>query len=101
MSGTLRLSAVLLAIALFASSLVLVTAQYRARSLFVDLEAAQQESRRLDAEANRLSAELGGLTQPASIANAARSLGLRPIEPARTIYLTQSATQPAAGEGAR
>ena len=93
--NVLRASALLLAIALFASSLFLVTAQYRARSLFVDLEAAQQESRRLDAEASRLNAELGSLTQPASIAVAARGLGLRPIEPARTVYLTEPVTEPA------
>jgi len=94
----LRAWATVLAIALFASSLALVNAQYRARSLFVDLESAQREGRRLDAEASRLDAELGSLTQPATIgAVAARNLGLRPIEPARTIYLPE----PAAGSPAR
>jgi hypothetical protein len=39
-------------------------------------------------------AELGSLTQPAMIAVAARGLGLRPIEPARTVYLTDSAEAP-------
>lgn len=93
--NALRASALLLAMALFASSLFLVTAQYRARSLFVDLEAAQQESHRLDAEASRLNAELGSLTQPAMIAVAARGMGLRPIEPARTVYMTDPAEAPA------
>ncbi len=86
--SALRLWALVLGAALFVSMLSIVSAQYRARSLFVDLEAAQQEARRLDAEASRLRVELGSSTQPAAIGAAARALGLRPIEPARTVYLS-------------
>jgi cell division protein FtsL len=86
--SSVRLWALVLGAALFVSMLSIVSAQYRARSLFVDLEAAQQEARRLDAEASRLRVELGSSTQPATIGAAARALGLRPIEPAHTVYLS-------------
>ncbi|HUN91252.1 MAG TPA: cell division protein FtsL [Burkholderiaceae bacterium] len=91
-----RAWAAVLGLALFAGGLGLVNSQYRARSLFVDLEAAQQEARRLDADATRLNADLGTLTQPASVAVAAHNLGLRPIEPARTIYLGAAPAVPGA-----
>jgi cell division protein FtsL len=80
------------ALALFALLLVvaclsLVTAQHRARGLFVELGRAQTQSKELEAEGNRLRIELGKAAQPAAVANAARQLGLRPTEGKQTVFL--------------
>jgi len=93
----------LLAVLLSVSALSLVTAQHRARSLFVDLERAQQQARTLDAEGDRLRVELGRASQPAAVASAARQLGLKPVDAAQVVFLPASvggdaATQP---QGAR
>jgi cell division protein FtsL len=69
------------------SALSLVTAQHRARSLFVDLERAQQQARTLDAEGDRLRVELGRASQPAAVASAARQLGLKPVDAAQVVFL--------------
>jgi cell division protein FtsL len=76
---------------LLASSLSLVTAQHRARSLFVDLERAQQQARQLDADGDRLRIELGRASQPAAIESAARELGLKPVDAGRVVFLPASA----------
>lgn len=93
----------LLAVLLTVSALSLVTAQHRARSLFVDLERAQQQARTLDAEGDRLRVELGRASQPAAVASAARQLGLKPVDAAQVVFLPvgvggDAATQP---QGAR
>ncbi len=72
---------------LVAASLSLVTAQHRARGLFVDLGRLQAQARELEAEGNRLRIELGKASQPAAVTAAARNLGLRPAETRQTIYL--------------
>jgi cell division protein FtsL len=82
----------LVAALLVASGLSVVTAQHRARSLFVDLERAQQQAKALEAEGNRLRVELGRASQPAAIEAAARELGLRPVDGARTVFLPGAAT---------
>lgn len=82
---------VVLTAALVASALGLVTAQQRARNAFIDLERAQRQERQLQAEADRLRIELGRLAQPAAIEAAARGQGLRPMDPARTVLLRESA----------
>jgi len=73
-----------LAIALFLSALSLVTAQHRARSLFIDLERAQSDAKRLDVEYERWRIEQAKLAQPAHIAAEARKIGLKPIDTERT-----------------
>ena len=73
--------------ALFACSLSLITSQHRARGLFVELERAQQLAQQLGAEGNRLRVELGRVSQPASVEAAARQLGLRAVDGARTAFL--------------
>ncbi len=85
----IRRGALLLLIAalLVASGLSVVTAQHRARSLFIDLERAQQQAKALEAEGNRLRVELGRVSQPATVEAAARQLGMRPVDAARTVYL--------------
>ena len=77
----------LVVVLLVAASFSLVTAQHRARSLFVDLERAQQQARQLDAEGDRLRIELGRASQPAAIESAARELGLKPVDGGRVVFL--------------
>ena len=72
---------------LVASSLSLITSQHRARGLFVELERAQQQAQQLEADGNRLRVELGRVSQPASVEAAARQLGLRAVDSARTAFL--------------
>ncbi|MGB2817165.1 MAG: cell division protein FtsL [Burkholderiaceae bacterium] len=89
----------LLGIALFASALALVTAQHRSRSLFVDVERAQQQARQLDIDFDRLKIELARLSQPAYVEAEARRLGMKPVDGSRTVFLnlpTASASAPVA-----
>jgi cell division protein FtsL len=87
-----RLPATVVAIALPAallvlSSLSLVTAQHRARGLFVDLGRLQHQAKNLEAEGNRLRIDLGKASQPAAVTAAARGLGMRPADPKQTVFL--------------
>ena len=87
----------LLGIALFVSALALVTAQHRSRSLFIDVERAQQQARQLDIDFDRLKIELARLSQPAYVEAEARRLGMKPVDGSRTVFLnlpTASATAP-------
>ncbi len=77
----------LLAVALFVCALALVTAQHRSRSLFVDLERAQQQARQLDIDYDRLKIELARLSQPAYVEAEARRLGMKPVDASRTVFL--------------
>jgi cell division protein FtsL len=88
----MKLLIALVGLLLLASSLSLVTAQHRARSLFVDLERAQQQARQLEAEGDRLRIELGRAAQPAAIESAARDLGLKPVDAGRVVFLPAQAT---------
>lgn len=83
----------LIGLLLFASALSLVTAQHRSRSLFIDLERAQLDAKRLDVEHDRLRIDQSRLSQPAYVETAARKLGLRPIDAGRTIYLNLPAPE--------
>ncbi len=91
----MRALAAVLTVLLVASALSLVTAQHRARSLFVDLERAQQDAKQLDVEADRLRIELGRISQPAMIEAAARKLGLAPIESKSVVFLPARPAQEA------
>jgi cell division protein FtsL len=82
-----RALAIVLALALVASAFGVVTAQHRTRSLFVELERAQQRAAALAAEGNRLRVEQARLLQPAAVDAAARQLGLKPIDAAHTVFL--------------
>lgn len=89
----------LIGVALFASALALVTAQHRSRSLFIDLERAQQQARQLDIDYDRLKIELARLSQPAYVEAEARRMGLRPVDGSRTVFLnlpTETAAAPLA-----
>jgi cell division protein FtsL len=77
----------LLAVLLVASALGAVTAQHRARGLFVELEREHQRARQLKAEGERLRVELARAAQPAAVEAAARAQGLKPVDAAHTVYL--------------
>jgi cell division protein FtsL len=85
---------------LVGSSLSLVTAQHRARTLFVDLERAQQLAKQLEAEGDRLRVDLGRASQPAVIESAARDLGLKPVDGSRVVFLPAAAGAVPAARGA-
>ena len=89
----------LLGVALVLSAFGLVTAQYRTRTLFVDLDRLQQRAAALDAEGNRLRIEQARNAQPAAVEAAARRLGLKPIDTKETVFLpatgaTERSTKP-------
>ena len=81
--ATLTLLALLLICALS-----LVAAQQKARKLFIAIERAQMEERRLNQEALRLEYDQRTLSKSARIQDSARSqLRMLPITPDRTLYL--------------
>lgn len=83
----------LVSLLLFASALSLVTAQHRSRSLFIDLERAQLDAKRLEVEHDRLRIDQSRLSQPAYVEAAARKLGLKPVDAGRTVYLNLQAAE--------
>jgi cell division protein FtsL len=82
-----RLLAGLFAFLLVACALALVTSQYRARTLFAELEVAQQEAKTLEADGARLRSDLGRAAQPATVEAVARRLGMHAINPDRIVLL--------------
>ena len=85
---------VLIGALLFVSALSLITAQHRSRSLFIDLERAQVDAKRLDVEYDRLRIDQARLSQPAYVESEARKIGLKPIDSARTVFLNLPAPEP-------
>ena len=85
---------VLIGALLFASALSLITAQHRSRSLFIDLERAQTDAKRLDVDHDRLRIDQSRLSQPAYVESEARKIGLKPIDAARTVFLNLPVTEP-------
>jgi cell division protein FtsL len=84
--ATLTLLALLLICALS-----LVAAQQRARKLFISLERAQIEERKLNQEWLRLEYEQRNLSKSARIREVARNqLHMVPISPERTLYLKEA-----------
>ena len=69
-------------------ALSLVAAQQKARKLFIAIERAQMEERRLNQEALRLEYDQCTLSKSARIQDSARNqLRMLPITPDRTLYL--------------
>ncbi|CAN1508204.1 FtsL Cell division protein [Burkholderiaceae bacterium] len=69
-------------------ALSLVAAQQKARKLFIEIERAQMEERRLNQEALRLEYDQRTLSKSARIQDSARNqLRMLPITPDRTLYL--------------
>ena len=72
-------------------ALSLVSAQQRARKLFVLQERAQIEERKLNQEWLRLEYEQRNLSKSARIRDVARNqLHMSPISPERTLYLKEA-----------
>lgn len=91
--GTLNL---VLAALLVLCGLALVTSQYRARGLFIDLEQAQGRTRALEVEWNQLLLEQTQHGRHGLIESVARrELRMLPATPARTEYLVLPGAVPA------
>ncbi len=80
--------AILCAALIVASGISLVSAQYRARQLFIDLETARAVERRLDIEWRTLQLDQTNFSRHSLVeATARRELGMQPATPARTEYI--------------
>jgi cell division protein FtsL len=80
-----------LLVLLLVCALSLVAAQQRARKLFISLERAQIEERKLNQEWLRLEYEQRNLSKSARIRDVARNqLHMVPISPERTLYLKEA-----------
>ena len=84
-----RLNIVLL-FAVMASALYLVRTQYESRRLYVELEKAAAQSRKLEAENERLQVEKRAQATPLRVEKLAKdNLQMRTVTPAITQYVTQ------------
>jgi cell division protein FtsL len=82
-----RLNIVLL-IAVIASALYLVRTQYESRRLFVEVEKAQNQARKLESEHERLEVEKRGQATPLRVEKLAKEqLRMRTATPAVTQYV--------------
>jgi cell division protein FtsL len=78
-------------------ALSLVTAQYKERVLFIELERAEAAQKKLDIDWNQLQIDQTTYSKHALIDSAARrDLHMQPVTPARTHYLTVPPTIPPA-----
>ena len=85
---------IVLAAALMACALVVVNAQHRARTLFVELEALKKEARDLEVDWGKLQLEQGTLTSHARVeAMAKTQLGLT-TPPLDKVWLFEAGGQP-------
>ena len=83
-----RLSMVLL-LAVMASALYLVHTQYESRRLYVELEKALAQSRKLESDSERLQVEKRAQATPLRVEKLARDrLQMRTATPAITQYVT-------------
>ena len=83
---------ILLTIMLVGCALSVVSAQYKARSLLIELERAQSAARQLDVDWAQLQLDQSTLGKNARIEELARrDLGMVPVSSARTQYLTVGA----------
>jgi len=98
-----RLNIVLL-VAVVASAMYLVRTQYESRRLFVELERATAEARRIELENERLAVQRRAQATPLRVEKLAKErLAMRTATPAITEYVTYKAdaeskvNQPVAG----
>lgn len=81
----------LLLLAVLASALYLVNTQYESRRLYVELEKAMAESRKIDTENERLQVEKRAQATPLKIERLAQErLQMRMATPAITQYVSYS-----------
>ncbi len=84
---------VALALALVASSLVVVRTYYESRRLYTELDRARHQQRQLDVEFRHLEAERQAQATHLRVEKAARErLSMRPATPAVTHYVAAPAT---------
>ncbi len=84
-----RFNLVLL-LAVLASALYLVRTQYESRRLYVELEKAIAQNRKLEAENERLQVEKRAQATPLRVEKLAKdNLQMRSVTPAITQYVTQ------------
>lgn len=87
-----RLNLVLV-IAVMASALYLVHTQYESRRLYVELESALAQGRKLEADNERLQVEKRAQATPLRVEKLAKeSLRMRTVTPAITQYVTSKDT---------
>ena len=87
-----RLNLVLL-LAVLASALYLVRIQYESRRLYVEVEKANAQNRKLEAENERLQVEKRAQATPLRVEKLAKDkLEMRSVTPAITQYVTQNGT---------
>lgn len=96
-----RLSVICIAL-IVGSGLSLVTSQYRARQLFIDLESAKAVSRKLDIEWRTLQLDQTNYSKRSLIEAAARrDLHMQPATPSRTQYIVLTQRGGALGESSK
>ncbi|MDE2120618.1 MAG: cell division protein FtsL [Betaproteobacteria bacterium] len=83
----IRTNLLLLALTV-ACAMSLVRAQYEARRSFAALDAAQVRAAQLELDHDRLQVELRALSIPSRIETLARGVGMVPITPARSDYVS-------------
>ena len=84
----MRLNLTLL-VSLLASALYLVQVQYESRSLYAEVERAQNEARRLEVEHERLQVDKRAQATPGRVEKLAKEqLHMKPATPAITQYVT-------------
>ncbi len=94
-----RLSFFLL-VSVLASALFLVHSQYETRRVFMALEAARKEAKRLDVDHDRLEVERRAQATPLRVEKIARQqLQMRPAAPAITQYVTVKDGTVTVGQG--
>ena len=87
--------AALCVLLLVLSALSLVSSQYRARQLFIDLDRAQADAKKLKIEWNVLQLDQTNYSKNSLIDSAARrDLHMQPATPARTQYIALPVLQP-------
>ena len=93
---------ILLLLAVMASALFLVRTQYESRRVFVELDRANAEARKLELENDRLEVEKRAQATPSRIEKIAREqLQMRSANPAITQYVSYKKAQAPATENAR
>lgn len=86
---------ILLSAILVLCALALVTAQHRARQLFIDLDSAKARTLQLETRWNELQVEQRQFSRNALIDGKARAeLAMRAVAPQRTLMLTMHGDQP-------
>jgi cell division protein FtsL len=86
-----------LALAVVASAVYLVSVQYESRRVFTELDKARAESRRLETEHERLQVEKRAQATPARVEKIAREkLQMRQALPSITTYVTYAEPAPVA-----